>query len=131
MDTITVVKQAMLCGPMIHISYIGQTKPQTGMETGTSRPKFTIISTTPASTGASKSTSTFFKDGEVTVLSTLSNQLTSLNINQWSTFSKISTESQESSFKDIQLMLGSLCITLKFWTQRFGTLFSEMTIWIK
>lgn len=119
----------MLCGLMTLISYIGRTKPPTGMETGTSPPKFTIISTTQASTGVSKFMSTFFKDGEATVLSMLLSQSTNHNINQLLKFSTISTDSPESLFKDIQPMLGSLCTMLRFWTQRSGTPFSEMTIW--
>lgn len=121
----------MLSGLMILISFIGRTKPQTGMETGTSPPESTTTSTTPASTGASKSMNHSFRDGEATVPSTLSSQLTSHNINQSSKFLRISTESQESLFKDTPLTLGSLCITLKLRTQRFGTLFSEMMIWIR
>lgn len=121
----------MSSGPMTLISFIGQTKPQTGTETGTLPPRHTSISTTQVSTGASKFTRRFFKDGEATVPSTLSNQLTSHNINQLLKFSRISTDSQESLFKDTQLTLGLLCTMLRSWTQRFGTLFSEMTIWIK
>ena len=121
----------MLSGLMIIISFIGRTKPQTGMETGTSPPANTTTLTTPASTGVSKSMNHSFKDGEATVPSTLSSQLTSHNINQSLKFLRISTKSQESLFKDTPLTLGLLCIMLKFWTQRFGTLFLEMMIWIR
>lgn len=119
----------MLCGLMTLTSYIGRTKPPTGMETGTSPPKCTIISTTQASTGVSKFMSTFFKDGEATVLSMLLSQSTNHNINQFLKYSPISTDNPESLFKDTQPMLGSLCIMLKFWTQRSGIPFSEMMIW--
>jgi len=72
----------------------------------------------------------YFRDGVLIVHSMLLNQSMSHNGIHLSNNFKIFIDHQENLYKNIPLMLGSLCIMLLLMIIKYGILCSEMMIWI-